>query len=139
MVDDDTIEEMRDELERAAGDLERTTEQLHERSVQVERLEALVDHMLGLLELPLVVVGPDRKVAAVSRGATALLPQTSRVLGKTAASVLPRPLADRLAAFADQVAVSNGTGDDAALGGTLADGNDLVALPGGATLVVLGE
>lgn len=139
MVDDETIEEMRDELERAAGDLERITEQLHERSVQVERLEALIDHMLGLLELPVVVVGPDRKVSAVSRGATALLPQTSRALGKTAASVLPGPLADRVAAFADKVALTNGTGDGGAEGGTLADGNDLVALPGGATLVVLGE
>jgi hypothetical protein len=138
MVDDDTIEEMRDELERAAGDLERITEQLHERSVQVERLEALVDHMLGLLELPVVVVGPDRKVSAVSRGASALLPQTSRVLGKAASSVLPRPLAERVAAFAEKVAATNGTGDGAG-SGTLADGNDLVALPGGATLVVLGE
>jgi PAS domain-containing protein len=139
MVDDDTIEEMRNEMERAAGDLERITEQLHERSVQVERLEALVDHMLGLIELPVVVVGADRKVSAVSRGAAALLPQTSRVLGKNASSVLPRPLADRLAAFADKVAAAEGTEDDSPASGGLAEGNDLVALPGGATLVVLGE
>ena len=125
MVDDDTIDEMRNELERAAGDLERVTEQLRERSDQVERLEALLDEALARLELPVVVVGPDRRVAAMSRGALALLPETSRVLGKAASTVLPRALVDRLAALAD--------------GTSKADGTDLVALPGGATLVVLGE
>jgi nitrogen fixation/metabolism regulation signal transduction histidine kinase len=125
MVDDDTIDEMRNELERAAGDLERVTEQLRERSDQVERLEALLDETLARLELPVVVVGPDRRVAAMSRGALALLPETSRVLGKAASTVLPRPLLDRLVALAD--------------GTSNADGSDLVALPGGATLVVLGE
>jgi nitrogen fixation/metabolism regulation signal transduction histidine kinase len=125
MVDDDTIDEMRNELERAAGDLERVTEQLRERSDQVERLEALLDETLARLELPVVVVGPDRRVAAMSRGALALLPETSRVLGKAASTVLPRALLDRVVALAD---------------GTIkADGSDLVALPGGATLVVLGE
>jgi nitrogen fixation/metabolism regulation signal transduction histidine kinase len=125
MVDDDTIDEMRNELERAAGDLERVTEQLRERSDQVERLEALLDETLARLELPVVVVGPDRRVAAMSRGALALLPETSRVLGKAASTVLPRPLLERLVALAD--------------GTSNADGSDLVALPGGATLVVLGE
>jgi nitrogen fixation/metabolism regulation signal transduction histidine kinase len=125
MVDDDTIDEMRNELERAAGDLERVTEQLRERSDQVERLEALLDATLARLELPVVVVGPDRRVAAMSRGALALLPETSRVLGKAASTVLPRALLDRVVALAD--------------GTVKSDGNDLVALPGGATLVVLGE
>jgi nitrogen fixation/metabolism regulation signal transduction histidine kinase len=125
MVDDDTLDEMRSELETAAGDLERVTEQLRERSDQVERLEALLDEMLGLLEVPVVVVGPDRRVSAMSRGAAHLLPETSRVLGKAASAVLPRALVDRMAAFAD--------------GTTPADDRDLVALPGGATLVVLSE
>jgi nitrogen fixation/metabolism regulation signal transduction histidine kinase len=127
MVDDDTLDEMRSELDRAAGDLERVTEQLRERSDQVERLEALLDEMLGLLEVPVVVVGPDRRVAAISRGAADLLPDTSRVLGKAASAVLPRPLLDRVVAFAD------GTSP------VPADDRDLVALPGGSTLVVLSE
>ena len=125
MVDDDTIEEMRIELERAAGDLERVTAELRERSDQVERLEALLDEMLGLLDVPVVVVGPDRRVAAMSRGAAGVLRQNSRALGKAASAVLPRALADRVVAFAD--------------GTSGADGGDLVALPGGATLVVLSE
>jgi len=127
MVDDDTIEEMQTELERAAADLERVTTELRERSDQVERLEALLDEMLGLLDVPVVVVGPDRRVAAMSRGAAGVLPHNSGVLGKAASAVLPRALADRVVAFAD------GTiGPDA-------DGAGLVALPGGATLVVLSE
>jgi nitrogen fixation/metabolism regulation signal transduction histidine kinase len=125
MVDDDTIDEMRIELEQAANDLERVTAQLRERSDQVERLEALLDEMLGLLDVPVVVVGADRRVAAMSRGAAQLLPENSRVLGKAASSVLPRSLADRVVAFADGTAPS--------------DGDGLVALPGGATLVVLSE
>jgi hypothetical protein len=148
MVDDDTIDEMQSELERAADDLERVTEQLRERSDQVERLEALVDRMLGLLEVPVLVVGPDRRVAAMSRGAAAALSGTgtTRVLGRSAASVLPRPLAERVAAFADRTeragqAVGEGAGrpdSGPPSEGTEADG-DLVALPGGATLVVLSE
>lgn len=125
MVDDDTIEEMRTELERAADDLERVTEQLRERSDQVERLEALLDEMLGLLDVPVVVVGPDRRVSAMSRGAAVLLPETTRVLGKAASAVLPRALVERVVAF--------GEGTDGA------GGHDLRALPGGATLVVLSE
>jgi hypothetical protein len=128
MVDDDTIEEMRTELERAADDLERLTAELRERSDQVERLEALVDQMLGLLDVPVVVVGPDRKVAAMSRGAAGVLPETARVLGKAASAVLPRAVVDRVAAFSDGTLVDDGNGAD-----------DLVALPGGATLVVLSE
>jgi nitrogen fixation/metabolism regulation signal transduction histidine kinase len=125
MVDDDTIEEMRNELDRAAGDLQRVTAELRERSDQVEQLEALLDEMLELLDVPVVVVGPDRRVAAMSRGAAGLLPDTSRVLGKAASSVLPRALAERVVAFGE--------------GAAEADGHDLRALPGGATLVVLGE
>jgi hypothetical protein len=133
MVDDDTIDEMQSEIERAAGDLERVTEQLRERSDEVERLEALVDRMLGLLEVPMVVVGPDRRVAAMSRGAAAVLSGAGvpRVLGRSAASVLPRPLAERVAAFAEQ---PGQPGRDEGEGA-----DDLVALPGGATLVVLSE
>jgi hypothetical protein len=127
MVDDDTIEEMQTELERAAADLERVTTELRERSDQVERLEALLDEMLGLLDVPVVVVGPDRRVAAMSRGAAGVFPQNSGVLGKAASAVLPRALADRVVAFADGTT------------GTDADGGGLVALPGGATLVVLSE
>ena len=125
MVDDDTIDEMRTELEQAADDLERLTAELRERSEQVERLEAVLDEMLGLLDVPVVVVGPDRRVAAMSRGAAGILPETSRVLGKAASAVLPRAVVDRVAAFAD--------------GAAGAGGADLVALPGGATLVVLSE
>ena len=128
MVDDDTIEEMRIELERAAGDLERVTAELRERADQVERLEALVDQMLGLLDVPVVVVGPDHKVSAMSRGAVGVLPETTRVLGKAASSVLPRALVERVTAFADGTLGGEGNGN-----------RDLVALPGGATLVVLGE
>jgi len=127
MADDDTIEQMRTELERAADDLERVTAQLSERSDQVERLEALLDEMLGLLDVPVVVVGPDRRVAAMSRGAVGVLSESARVLGKAASAVLPRAVADRVVAFADGTMGADGR-----------DG-DLVALPGGATLVVLSE
>jgi nitrogen fixation/metabolism regulation signal transduction histidine kinase len=135
MVDDDTIDEMRTELERAAEDLERVTAQLRERSDEVERLEALLDTMLGLLDVPVVVVGPDRRVAALSRGAAEVLPENSKALGKAASSVLPRRLADRVVAFADGQAAGQADGE----GATEDDSDGLVALPGGATLVVLGE
>lgn len=85
----DGFDQARRELEGAASDLERLTELLGERTDALDTLEALVDHLLGLVDVPLVVVDADGRIAAVSRGAADSVDALADALGKPAKSVLP--------------------------------------------------
>lgn len=104
------VDAARAELDRAAGDLESLTERLGECTDRVDLLEALVDELLGLLSVPALVLDHEGRVVGMSRGAEKQLADPEAALGRPAAAVVPRPLADAL---------------------TL-----VVTLPGGASLVV---
>lgn len=104
------LDEVRLEMDRASEDLERVVRLLDERTERLEWLEALVDELLGLVEVAALVIDADGCITAVSRGAEDALPGARDALGKPWKSLLPSPL-----------------GDDVTK----------VALPGAATLVVL--
>jgi nitrogen fixation/metabolism regulation signal transduction histidine kinase len=94
---DALLEEVRAELDAAAQDLERLNEQLRDRVVEVQRLEILVDHLLDRLTVPALVVDPDGRLAAVSRGAVDGYAQLSRdAVGRPVSTVLPEDLAEQI-------------------------------------------
>jgi PAS domain-containing protein len=90
------LDAARQEMERAAVDLEGVTARLRECTERVDWLEALVDELLGLLAVPALVLDRDGCILAMSRGAERQLDDPDAALGRSAASVLPRPLADTL-------------------------------------------
>lgn len=104
------LDAARDEMERAAEDLEGLTTRLRECTARLDWLESLVDELLGLLAVPALVLDSEGRILAMSRGAEHLIDDPDAALGRPAATVLPRPVADTL---------------------TL-----VVALPGDSTLVV---
>lgn len=110
MSDAGLLKAARQEMDRASEDLERVVRLLDERTEQVDLLEALVDELLGLVDVSALVLDGDGRITAVSRGAEKDLPGVAGALGKPARSVLGMPL-----------------GDDVTR----------VELPGSATLVVL--
>lgn len=138
------LDDMRRELEGAAGDLERLTQQLHERTGLVEHFEALVDELLGLLAVPVVLIDEHARVAGLSRGAVKLVDDPASAMGRAASSVLPSPLSKEVTAY-----VKHGSADDGAVhgGGAGHDGDGdgdhdraavrFLALPGRSTLVVV--
>jgi hypothetical protein len=90
------LDAARIELDRAAEDLEQVTALLADRTDRVDWLEALVDELLGLLDVPAVVVDGDGCVLALSQGAEKQVADHAAALGRPVAKVLPRPLADAL-------------------------------------------
>jgi len=88
------LDEARLEMDRASDDLERLVRLLDERTGRVEWLEALVDELLGLVDVPALVVDADGCITAVSRGAEDGLPGARDALGKPAKSLLSWPLDD---------------------------------------------
>ena len=79
-----------------AEDLEQVTALLTERTDRVDWLEVLVDELLGLLDVPAVVVDGAGCVVALSLGAEKQVADPAAALGRPVAKVLPRPLADAL-------------------------------------------
>lgn len=134
MVDEtDFVAAARLELERAATDLERLTGELYERSLLATRLEILADALLDLLPVPAIVVDPDGRIAAVSRGAVATVPALSDGLGRPASKLLPKRLADDVASAVSRARAGQSSGVD--------DGGApprFRALPDGSILVVIG-
>lgn len=90
------LDAAREEMERAAEDLEGLTSRLRDCTARVDWLESLVDELLGLLVVPALVLDRDGCILAMSRGAERLLDDPDAALGRAAATVLPRPVADTL-------------------------------------------
>jgi PAS domain-containing protein len=90
------LDAAREEMERAAEDLEGLTARLSECTERVDWLESLVDELLGLLAVPALVLDSEGRILAMSRGAEHLIDDPEAALGRPAATVLPRPLADTL-------------------------------------------
>jgi hypothetical protein len=132
------LDDMRRELEDAAGDLERLPQQLHERTGLVEHFEALVDELLGLLAVPVVLLDEHARVAGLSRGAVKLVDDPAGAMGRAASSVLPSPLSKEVTAYVRHSSEDGGAGHD----GDGDGGHDrttvrFLALPGRSTLVVV--
>jgi hypothetical protein len=134
------LAEMRARVEAAAGEIDRLTSELTAREEWADELESIVDLALGLLDTPMVVVGDDRRIRALSRGASERLGGDA-VVGKPLSSVVAddvfTAVESRLVAAppgADQTVASAAaaTSDESA---ALTVAN-VVALPGGGAIVV---
>ena len=80
---------MRRRVDAAAEDIERLTAELAERTQALDELEAVADAVLGAADTPIVVVGADRRLRAVTRGAAELLGVDGPVLGRPLSTVVP--------------------------------------------------
>jgi hypothetical protein len=127
------LADMRTRVECAAAEIDRLASELTAREDWVDELETIVDTVLGLLDTPVVVVGDDRRIRALSRGAAEQLTGEAAV-GKAMSSVLPD---DVFAALEAELATSaSGPDGDAAQPGSTA--MDVQRLRSGGAVVVFG-
>jgi predicted NBD/HSP70 family sugar kinase len=129
------LADMRTRVEAAAAEIDRLTTELTTRAEWVDDLEAILDNVLGLLDTPLVVVGNDRRIRALSRGAGERLTGDA-VVGKALSSVIPDEVFEALEArLATAASGSDGDAAPAEAGSTPLD---VQRLPGGGAVVVFG-
>jgi hypothetical protein len=82
------LADMRARIEAATSEIARLTADLTARQEWADELESVVDVALGLLDTPLVVLGDDLRIRALSRGAGGRL-EGDAVVGKPLSSVVP--------------------------------------------------
>jgi hypothetical protein len=129
------LADMRTRVESAAADIDRLTTELTARDEWVDDLETILDIVLGLLHTPVVVVGDDRRIRALSRGAGERLTGDA-VVGKALSSVVPDDVFEALEARLETAASgSDGDAGSAEPGPTPLD---VQRLPGGGAVVVFG-
>jgi hypothetical protein len=129
------LTDMRTRVESAAAEIDRLTTELTAREEWIDDLETVLDVVLGLLDPPVVVVGDDRRIRALSRGAAARLTDDA-VVGKALSSVLPEDVFDVLEArLATAASGSDGHAVPAEPG---SEPLAVQPLPGGGALVVFG-
>jgi hypothetical protein len=130
------LADMRTRVESAAAEIDRLTSELTARDEWVDELETTMDIVLGLLDTPVLVVGDDRRIRALSRGAGEQLTGDA-VVGKALSSVLPE---DVLAALESRLAAAVTCSDDGAAAGAEPGPTplDVQRLPGGGAVVVFG-
>jgi nitrogen fixation/metabolism regulation signal transduction histidine kinase len=130
------LADMRARVEAAAAEIHRLTSELTAREEWLDELETIMDTVLELLDAPVVVVGDDRRIRALSRGASERL-KGDAIVGKPLSSVVPEEvfaaLEARLAATARG---SNEVDVDGAEPGEMP--LDVQPLPGGGAVVVFG-
>jgi hypothetical protein len=126
---------MRTRVESAAAEIDRLTTDLTTREEWVDDLETILDIVLGLLDTPLVVVGDDRRIRALSRGAGERLTGDA-VVGKALSSVIPDEVFEALEARLATAA--SGSDGDAAPVDPGSTPLDVQRLPGGGAVVVFG-
>ncbi|HEY8526608.1 MAG TPA: hypothetical protein VIL48_16685 [Acidimicrobiales bacterium] len=124
------LAELRSRAEEAAVEIDRLTTELVDRTQALDRLETFVDALLGVTDTAVVLVGDDRRVRAVTRGAAELLGTREPPVGRPLSAVLPDDVAAAVAAALD--AARPDDGDRPA-----APSTTVRALPGGDALVVL--
>lgn len=127
------LADMRTRVESAAAEIHNLTSELAAREEWIDELEAIIDIVLGLLDTPVVVVGDDRRIRALSRGAGEQL--SGGAVGKALSSVLPD---DVFAALDAQLARASGSEGDATAAEPGSTPLDVQRLPGGGAVVVLG-
>ena len=129
------LADMRARVESAAAEIDRLTSELTAREEWVDELESVMDTVLGLLDTPVVVVGDDRRIRALSRGAGEHLTGDA-VVGKPLSSVVPE---DVFAALEARLAAAKGSDEwevDGGERGSMA--LDVQPLPSGGAVVVFG-
>lgn len=128
------LADMRTRVESAAAEIDRLTSELTAREEWVDELETIIEIVLGLLDTPVVVVGDDRRIRALSRGAGEQL--AGDAVGKALSSVLPD---DVFAALDAQLTtVASGSDGDAAAAEPGSTPLAVQRLPGGGAVVVFG-
>lgn len=124
------LRELRARIEGAAAEIDRLAIELQDRDRLVDELESTLDAVLGLSAAPVVVIGDDRRIRAVTRGASQRL--EGDVVGKPLSSVLPD---------AEFAAVEARVGHPGEAGPSTPDATSaevqVLALPGGGAVVVL--
>jgi hypothetical protein len=119
------LAELRARVEDATAEIDRLTAELDDRTRVLDDLESTTDALLGVTDTPVVLVGEDRRVRALTRGAAELLGATGAAVGRALSTVLPDDLAGEVAKRLDD--------DDAeGTGAVLVE-----RLEGGGALVVL--
>jgi hypothetical protein len=129
------LTDMRTRLESAAAEIDRLTTDLTAQAEWIDDLETILDVVLGLLDTPVVVVGDDRRVRALSRGAGARV-RGDAIVGKALSSVLPEDVFEVLEARLATAA--SGSDGDAVLAEPGSKPLDVQRLPGGGAVVVFG-
>lgn len=130
------LADMRARVESAAAEIDRLTSELLAREEWVDELESVMDMVLGLLDTPLVVVGDDRRIRALSRGAGERLTGDA-VVGKPLSSVVPEAV---LTALEARLATTARGPDDWEVDGAEPGliPLDVQPLPSGGAVVVFG-
>jgi len=124
--------ELRARVEEAAAEIERLTSELVERSQALDELETITDALLGVTDTAVVLVGDDRRVRAMTRGAAELLGTRGSQVGRPLSAVLPDDLSGAVGERLDALPAGDGGT------GPVAGGSATVrSLPGGDALVVL--
>ncbi len=126
----DLLSELRTRVEGAAAEIDRLTAELREREQWVDELESTLDAVLALSDVPVVVIGDDRRIRAVTRGAGERL--EGDVVGRPLSSVLPDTEFAAVEERVDDPDDAGASTPDAALAAV-----QVVALPGGGAVVVL--
>lgn len=127
------LSELRARIEEATAEIERLTAELVQRGRALDELETLTDALLGATDTAVILVGEDRRVRAMSRGAAELLGVERSQVGRPLSTVLPDDLAEavgeRLDAAREGGASSSGSSADAPVRVRMvAGGNALVVL-----------
>jgi len=137
-TDDHTklLADMRARVESAAAEIDRLTSELMARNEWVDELETVIDIVLGIVDTQVVVVGDDRRIRALSRGAGEYLTGDA-VVGKALSSVVPEDVF--VAVEARLVRAARGSDDsDADSAEPESMPMDVQPLPGGGAVVVFG-
>jgi hypothetical protein len=125
------LAELRTRVEEAATEIDRLTAELVERSQALDELESITDALLGVTDTAVVLVGDDRRVRAMTRGAADLLDlkgsQVGRPLSTVLADDLAREVGERLDGPVGEDRVAGGSATVRVLGG----GDALVVLSPG--------
>jgi hypothetical protein len=130
------LADMRSRVESAAADIDRLTSELTAREEWVDELETIIDVVLGTVDTPGVIVGDDRRIRALSRGAAEHLTGDA-VVGKPLSSVVPEHVFAALEARLG----AGATGSDESVVEGVEPGSmilDVQPLPGGGAVVVFG-
>ena len=123
------LAELRARVEEAAVEIDRLTAELVERNQALDELETITDALLGVTDTAVVLVGDDRRVRAMTRGAADLLELKGSQVGRPLSTVLPDDLARAVGKRLD-----GPVGEDPVAGGSAT----VRVLGGGDALVVLG-
>jgi predicted phage gp36 major capsid-like protein len=122
------LAELRARVEEAATEIDRLTAELVERNQALDELETITDALLGVTDTAVVLVGDDRRVRAMTRGAADLLDRQGSQVGRPLSTVLPEDLAREVGERLD-----GPVGEDRVAGGSAT----VRVLAGGEALVVL--